>query len=64
VQVDEAEVRLREMLMEAGIDGERAAPRAVWDVFKAFVAEPVDVAATDPDRDMVIAEWKTCEWEG
>ena len=48
MQVDEAEVRLREMLMKAGIDGERAAPRAVWDVFKAFVAEPVDVAATDP----------------
>lgn len=67
MRVDEAETRLREMFAEAGLDSPdvdlRTAARTAWTTYKAFAAEPVDVAANDPDVDMVLFEIGAADWE-
>lgn len=67
MRVDEAETRLREMFAEAGLDSPdvdlRTAARTAWTTYKAFAAEPVDVAANDPDADMVLFEIGAADWE-
>ena len=64
MRVDEAEGRFRAMLTETGLDVDRLEAHATWKVFKSFAAIPVDGAESDPDKDMLLNEWGTCEWSG
>jgi hypothetical protein len=42
VTVDEAEAHLRQMLLDAGFDLNHPSPALAWEVFKGFVAVPVE----------------------
>jgi hypothetical protein len=64
MRVDEAEDRFRAMLPETGLDVDRLEAHATWKVFKRFPAIPVDGTEPDPDNDMLLSEWRTCEWSG
>jgi hypothetical protein len=44
VTVDEAAAHLRQMLLDAGFRFDRPDPRLAWEVFKRFVAVPVESA--------------------
>jgi hypothetical protein len=45
--VDEAEARLRELLIDTGFDFARPDPGLAWQAFKRFVTEPVDALTTE-----------------
>lgn len=59
VEVSEAEPQLRRMLSEAGFSFQKPDPLKAWEVFKAFVREPVDCS-----HDGVLFECGVYDWTG
>lgn len=51
----QAETRLREMLVQAGVDPDRPDPLATWRVFGKFAAEEID--GIEPDDDGFLLWW-------
>ena len=43
MRVEQALERFRQLCTEAGLDPDHLSPRPAWDVFTAFLREPVDV---------------------
>jgi hypothetical protein len=66
VRSDEAEGRLRERLVAAGVDADapsRADLARTWDVWRRFAAEPVeDADPREEDGDGVLAQYGVYDW--
>jgi len=59
--VDEAEERLRSLLLDAGLDLALLEPRGTWEVFKRFAAESVEGVAGS-DADLCLFEYGVYDW--
>ena len=62
MRVDEAEQRLRDMLISSGLNLSRLEPEATWKVFKEFAAQRVEGSGGDPDDDMLLFEYGVYDW--